>query len=98
MEGLNEGRIVHYVAYNGRNLAAIVIGVWDQKHGTVNLAVFSDMPNVAGLINFGLQFHREVEYSEEHLPGTWHWIFPGQATSRRQSPIQETQDASSPRS
>jgi hypothetical protein len=27
LEGLIEGRIVHYVAYNNRHLAAIVIGV-----------------------------------------------------------------------
>jgi hypothetical protein len=73
MRGLQEGRIVHYTAYSGRALAAIVIGVWDKARGTVNLAVFSDMPNAAGMPNFGLQFHREVKYSETPIPGTWHW-------------------------
>lgn len=78
MDGLNEGRIVHYVAYNMRNLAAIVIG-GDFESGTVNLGVFSDMPNVRGGVNMGLQFQAGVPYSEEPTPGTWHWIYPGQA-------------------
>lgn len=74
MDGLIEGRIGHYVAYNGRHLAAMVIGIWDKEHGMVNLVVFTDMPNAAGVINFGIQFHREVEYSDEAKPGTWHFV------------------------
>ncbi len=71
MEGLTEGRIAHYVAFNNRHLAAIVIG----HTGGVNadLAVFTNMLNVNGLKNFGLQFHQDVAYSESKEPGTWHW-------------------------
>ena len=87
MDGLNEGRIVHYVAYNLRSLAAIVIG-GDFQSGVLNLAVFTDMPNAAGVRNFGLQFHQDVAYAEEPTPGTWHWRFPGQATQRWQ-PVKE---------
>jgi hypothetical protein len=71
MDGLTEGRICHYVAYNNRHLAAIVIGHEDIH---ANLAVFSDMKNVAGNVNFGLQFQQSVQYSEAKEPGTWHWI------------------------
>lgn len=72
MEGLTEGRIVHYVAYNQRHLAAIVIG-GDFASGSVNLAVFSDMPNVRGGINMGLQFQAAVPKADPDVPGTWHW-------------------------
>lgn len=76
MEGLTTGRNVHYVAYNGAHLAAIVIGV----HGDdVDLAVFTALDNAAGVKNFGMQFHQNVKYSHRHVitdaqPGTWHWI------------------------
>lgn len=71
--GLIEGRSVHYIAYNGRHLAAIVIG-GDFASGVVNLVVFSDMANVKGQVNFGVQFQAGVGYSDNLLPGTWHWI------------------------
>lgn len=71
MEGLIEGRIVHYVAYNQRHLAALVIGT---DGDCVDLAVFTNLQNVAGTKNFGLQFHQQVSYAEDLLPGTWHWI------------------------
>lgn len=71
MEGLIEGRIVHYVAYNNRHLAAIVIGVNQDK---VDLALFTNMANVNWIKSFGLQFHQDVGYSEDKTPGSWHWI------------------------
>ncbi|MFA5674557.1 MAG: hypothetical protein WC912_08930 [Thermovirgaceae bacterium] len=71
MEGLIEGRIVHYVAYNNRHLAAIVIGVNQDK---VDLALFTNMANVNRAKSFGLQFHQDVPYSEDKTPGSWHWI------------------------
>ena len=46
MEGLIEGRIVHYVAYNNRHLAAIVIGVWPEQIGKVDIALFTNLDNV----------------------------------------------------
>lgn len=72
MPGLAEGRIVHYVAYNDRHLAAVVIG-GDFASGAVNLAVFSDMPNVRGGVNFGLQFQASVPFDDANAPGSWHW-------------------------
>jgi hypothetical protein len=76
MEGLIEGRIVHYVAYNNRHLAAIVIGHQEvfADVSVADLAVFTNMENVNGVKNFGLQFHQGVEFSEVPKPGTWHWI------------------------
>jgi hypothetical protein len=71
MEGLIEGRIVHYVAYNNRHLAAIVIGVSDK---TIDIALFTNMANTNGVKNFGLQFHQDISYSVDNKPGTWHWI------------------------
>lgn len=81
MEGLVEGRIVHYVAFNNRHLAAIVIGVGDDKFPSgvskpqeVDLTVFTNMKNVNNVKNFGMQFHQDIGFSEEKKPGTWHWI------------------------
>ncbi len=75
MPGLIEGRNVHYVAYNGRHLAAMVIGHnRNFSYSQADLAVFTNMLNFNGVKNFGLQFHQDVEYSEEQRPGTWHWI------------------------
>lgn len=71
MEGLIEGRIVHYVAYNYRHLMGAVIGVEDG--GKADLVIFTNMKNAAGNKSFGMQFHQDVEYSAEPRPGTWHW-------------------------
>ncbi len=74
--GITEGRIAHYVAYNKRHLAAIVIG-YEGNHA--DLAVFTNMKNVAGTQSFGIQFHEAVVYSETPTPGTWHypeWVGP----------------------
>ena len=75
LPGLIEGKCVHYVAYNGRHLAGLVIGHdASQSYSKADLAVFTNMSNVNGVKNFGLQFHQDIEYSEEPKPGTWHWI------------------------
>lgn len=75
LPGLIEGVGVHYVAYNMRHLAAIVIGHdGGLSYSRADLAVFTNLFNVNGVKNFGLQFHQDVEYSEEPKPGTWHWI------------------------
>lgn len=73
--GLIDGRVVHYVAYNGRNLAAIVTG-HDRETGVVDLVVFTNMQNAAGVKNGGMQFHFEVRMDQDgppYKPGTWHW-------------------------
>jgi hypothetical protein len=75
LPGLLEGRIVHYVAYNGRHLAAIVIGHDGSKsYSDADIALFTNMNNVNGSKSFGLQFHQDIPYSETKEPGTWHWI------------------------
>lgn len=71
MEGLTEGRLVHYVAYNSTHLAALVIRALGDK---ANLVTFSDMPNVNGDTNFSLGFMQNVPYSDTKEPGTFHWI------------------------
>jgi hypothetical protein len=47
MEGLTEGRIVHYVMPDGKHVPAIVVKVWDTtgSMGTSNLQVFTDGSN-----------------------------------------------------
>lgn len=70
--GLTEGRIAHYVAYNERHLAAIVTGAGDVP-ASADLVVFTNMKNVAGHKNGGVQFHFDVSYSEGKEPGTWHY-------------------------
>jgi hypothetical protein len=76
---LVEGTIVHYVAFNHRHLAALVIGVdianpTDDRGQSVDLVVFTNMANVAGNKNFGVQFHQDVYESDDHQPGSWHHI------------------------
>ena len=75
LPGLTEGRNCHYVAYNGRHLAAMVIGHDSSKsYSNADLVVFTNMENVNGVKNFGMQFHQDIAYSEQPLPGTYHWI------------------------
>lgn len=71
MDRLIEGRVVHYVAFNRRHLASIVIG---HTEGKADLVVFTNMSNVNGVKNFGMQFHQDIAYSDKKEPGTWHWI------------------------
>lgn len=73
-KGITEGRIAHYVAFNHRHLASIIIG--HEGGGKVDLAVFTNMPNANGVKNFGTQFHQDIEYSDEKKPGTWHFPEP----------------------
>jgi hypothetical protein len=72
IEGLTEGRIIHYVAYNNRHLAGMIIGS-DDVENAADLVVFTNMKNVNGIKNFGVQFHQDVVYSESNEVGTWHF-------------------------
>lgn len=64
MDGLVEGRIVHYVMPDGKHTPAIVVKVWDHTgpNGTSNLQVFTDGSNAlpytpeekAQFANFGM--------------------------------------------
>ncbi len=64
------GRIVHYVAYNGTCLAAMIIG--ESEEGGVDLAVFTSMKNVNGNKNYGMQFHSGVREDLMKRPGSYH--------------------------
>lgn len=76
MEGLTEGRMVHYVLPEGKSQAehrpAIVVKVWSKETGTANLTVFPDWQNDGK--TEGIFWATSVPYSEEPLGGTWHWI------------------------
>jgi hypothetical protein len=76
LEGLAEGRIVHYVLRPGEHRAAIIVRVWRDSHGnpaplgTVNLTVFPDWGNDG---EDGIVWKTSVVYDEAHGPYTWHW-------------------------
>jgi hypothetical protein len=81
MEGLIEGRIVHFVLNNGEHRPAILVKVWEslRSEGTVNMIVFLDGINETGIIRGHLDttftaWRTSVHYSEGQEPGTWHWI------------------------
>lgn len=73
MEGLTEGRIVHFVMPDGQHRGAIITKVWDQG-GCCNLSVFADWSNDKILPATGLVWETSVLFSEEKTPDTWHWI------------------------
>lgn len=89
MEGLSEGRIVHYVPAEhdellskahreGRHLAAIVVRDWKSAAGVVNLIVFPDGRNdMNERFSSGLLVSGVLVESRAHdpegTPGTWHW-------------------------
>lgn len=84
MEGLSEGRIVHYVLSNGEHRPAIVVRNWSNPEipgsdGMVNLIVFSDGSNDSGAVSgnvseqglfWATSAHYGSEGTEHH---TWHW-------------------------
>lgn len=75
MEGLTPGRIVHFVAPNGKHRPAIVVHVWSvDKPGYVQLQVFTDGSNDGEWGKPGVVWETSVDYSEEPKPRTWHWI------------------------
>lgn len=82
MEGLTEGRIVHYVLSNGEHRAAIVVRVFEpgKPLGLANLIVFSDGSNDRGAVfgnvsEQGLFWATSAHYDPEGTTHhTWHWI------------------------
>jgi len=87
MEGLTEGRIVHYVLDEGEHRPAIVVKVWRKADGTppdngvCNLQVFTDGTNdryhskhLPNGFESGIAWVTSRIYSEEPVPDTWHWI------------------------
>lgn len=85
MEGLIEGRIVHYVLSNGEHRPAIVVRNWSNpflpgSDGRVNLIVFADGTNDSGAVSgnvsdqglfWATSAHYDPEGTKHH---TWHWI------------------------
>jgi hypothetical protein len=45
MDGLIEGRIVHFVMPDGKHSPAMIVRVWNQETGMSNLQVFTDGSN-----------------------------------------------------
>lgn len=82
MDGLTEGRMVHYVLPHGRSQGehrpAIVVKLcppeWNYHEGTVQLQVFTDGTNDGEQYASGMCWATSVQYSESKEPGTWHWI------------------------
>jgi hypothetical protein len=85
MDGLIEGRIVHYVLLEsyahdkGEHRPAIIVKVFEsiKANGTVNMVVFLDGYNdtreeIAGKPVL-MAWATSVHYSESKEPGTWHW-------------------------
>jgi hypothetical protein len=86
VEGLIEGRIVHYILdrepNRGQHRAAMVTRVLNPDTGAVNLAVFKDGTNDgAGAFSLAgyfyaipLEWRTSVLFDAKALtPGTWHW-------------------------
>jgi hypothetical protein len=85
MQGLTEGRMVHYILPDGaigQHRPAIVVKVWDREAGTINLRVFYDGTN-----DFlesdgtpppcGSFWATSVRFDAAGVEaGTWHWIEP----------------------
>ena len=80
MEGLTEGRIVHFVTESGAHRPAIVVRVWRQGDGTPpangysNLVVFMDGTNDGDRFASCVSWQTSVTFSEDPIPRTWHWI------------------------
>lgn len=76
MDGLTEGRIVHYVLENGEHRPAIVVKVWDKVSGVSNLQVFTDSSNDEPVTGHAgnIMWKTSVPYAEAPRPSTWHWI------------------------
>lgn len=87
MEGLTEGRIVHFVLDEIEHRPAVVVKVWRMpdgsppENGCCNLQVFTDGSNdryhreyLPNGFESGVAWLTSRLYSEDKVPGTWHWI------------------------
>ena len=79
MDGLIEGRVVHYVLedgpYKGEHRPAVIVRVWPTEldYGC-NLQVLTDGSNDGPQYAGGMVWKTSVPYSEEPKPRTWHWV------------------------
>lgn len=79
MDGLTEGRIVHYVLdsgpYKGLHRPAIVVRVWDKATGMVQLQVFVDGTNDGFAPGENVVWKTSVHHDPTgEQPYSWHWI------------------------
>jgi hypothetical protein len=103
MDGLIEGRIVHYVMPNGKHVPAVITAVWNEN-GLVNLQAITDgsnslpysQPEKELFENFGIDLeqvkHGHIwrtsrSYSEDPKADTWHWIERVEPNGDIQSPV-----------
>lgn len=69
MDGLIEGRNVHYVNEFGDHLAAIVSKVEDKAHGYCLLTIFKNTASLGSPVYSDFAFYSELKESK-----TWHFI------------------------
>lgn len=75
MDGLTEGRIVHFVLENGQHRPAIIVKVWNKESGYISLQVFTDGGNDGVQYASGIYWATSINPDEvEKKPRTWHWI------------------------
>ena len=76
MQGVYSGRHVQYVLGNGPRIGAVrpaeIVNVLNGRSGIVNLIVFMDGVDDGRDYELGIARFREVPYSKEMRPGTWH--------------------------
>lgn len=70
MDGLTEGRIVHFVVSPDQHRAAMVVNVQDKEKGLCDLFVFSMPQDARG----GFFMSIGVQYDDKKAVDTWHWI------------------------
>lgn len=86
LEGLEIGRIVHYVMVGGRSQGqsrpAIIVRIWPTytvgEVPLINMQVFTDNINDGNGYENGMFWATSVHYGENnpdgtYPPGTWHW-------------------------
>lgn len=83
MDGLTEGRVVHYVLPDGRSKGesrpGFVVKVWRgadgaaPANGVCNLQVFTDGLNDGDGYREGIAWKTSVLFDADGKPGTWHW-------------------------
>lgn len=77
MDGVIEGRIVHYVMPDGiAHRPAILTQYWPNSNGMSNMTVFTDILNdsrYGAEYGSGLVGKGSIHYSETKEVNTWHW-------------------------
>jgi hypothetical protein len=69
MEGLTEGRMVHFVARDGMHRSAVITHVWNKETGMINLFVFPD-----GSHSIESTTPTSISFDATGAVNTWHWI------------------------